>query len=299
MNDAVQQLIARAAALLDRLEHLLPQRMEPPDWQASIAFRWRKRHGRGAIAVVEHVHDIALADLRGIDRQKELVEQNTRQFVAGVPANNVLLTGARGTGKSSLVKALLNKYAPQGLRVIEVEKADLIDLPEIVDLIAARSERFIVYCDDLSFEADEPGYKALKVVLDGSIAAASENCLIYATSNRRHLMPESMADNLDARRVGDEIHPGETVEEKVSLSERFGIWVSFYPFDQDEYLDIVGQWLRHFEVADADSGAVRQAALQWALQRGSRSGRVAWQFARDYAGRAASADTGRARSRRK
>jgi predicted AAA+ superfamily ATPase len=285
MSD-IKKLITHADALIDRIEQLLPDNSVPPDWKASIAFRWRKCNGRGAIAPVRHVHKIALADLHGIERQKQIVEQNTRQFVAGHPANNVLLTGARGTGKSSLVKALLNKYARQGLRLIEVEKYDLIDLPEIVELIAERPERFILYCDDLSFEADEPGFKALKVVLDGSIAAASENCLIYATSNRRHLMPEYMAENLDAKRVGDEIHPGETVEEKISLSERFGIWVSFYSFDQDEYLNIVAQWLRHFKVAGADADAVRQAALQWALQRGSRSGRVAWQFARDWAGRA-------------
>ena len=232
------------------------------------------------------MHRIALGDLCGIDRQKKLVEQNTRQFVEGLPANNVLLTGARGTGKSSLIKALLNKYAPRGLRVIEVEKQDLTDLPEIVELIAQRPERFVLYCDDLSFEADEPGYKALKVVLDGSVAAASENCLIYATSNRRHLMPEFMSENLEAKRVDDEIHPGETVEEKISLSERFGVWVSFYPFDQDEYLEIVTQWLAHFKIGGAGTEAVRHAALQWALQRGSRSGRVAWQFARDWAGRA-------------
>ena len=197
----------------------------------------------------------------------------------------MLLTGARGTGKSSLIKALLNKYAPRGLRLIEVEKQDLIDLPDIVDQIAERPERFILYCDDLSFEADEPGYKALKVVLDGSIAAASENCLIYATSNRRHLMPEYMHENLEYRHVGEEIHPGETSEEKISLSERFGLWVSFYPFDQDEYLKIVDVWLEHFKVAGAGSEAAHKAALQWSLARGSRSGRVAWQFARDWAGK--------------
>jgi len=263
----------------------LPAAPLATDWKA-IAFRWRKRNGHSAIEAVRHVHKIGLADLCGIDSQKKVVEQNTRQFVDGHPANNVLLTGARGTGKSSLIKALLNKYAPRGLRVIEVEKQDLIDLPEIVELIAQRPERFVLYCDDLSFEADEPGYKALKVVLDGSVAAASENCLIYATSNRRHLMPEFMSENLEAKRVDDEIHPGETVEEKISLSERFGVWVSFYSFDQDEYLEIVAQWLAHFKITGASSEAVRHAALQWALQRGSRSGRVAWQFARDWAGRA-------------
>ena len=284
MSDA-DRLIERVDALLARVEKLLPAPPVATNWKAS-AFRWRKRSGHGAIEAIRHVHRIALGDLCGIDRQKKLVEQNTRQFVAGHPANNVLLTGARGTGKSSLIKALLNKYAPRGLRVIEVEKQDLVDLPEIVELIADRPERFVLYCDDLSFEADEPGYKALKVVLDGSVAAASENCLIYATSNRRHLMPEFMSENLEAKRVDDEIHPGETVEEKISLSERFGVWVSFYPFDQDEYLEIVARWLAHFKISDTTSDALRHEALQWALQRGSRSGRVAWQFARDWAGRA-------------
>ena len=284
MSD-IDKLVQRADALLGRIEKLLPPAPVPTDWSASIAYRWRKRDGRGVIEAVRHVHQISLADLRGIDGQKKIVEQNTRQFVAGYPANNVLLTGARGTGKSSLIKALLNKYAPRGLRVIEVDKQDLIDLPEIVDHIDTRAERFVLFCDDLSFDADEPGYKALKVVLDGSVAAASENCLIYATSNRRHLMPEYMSENLAAKRVDDEIHPGETVEEKISLSERFGVWASFYPFDQDQYLDIVAQWLSHFRVTGASTDAVRQAALQWALQRGSRSGRVAWQFARDWSGR--------------
>ena len=281
----VTKLLARAESLAARLEKLLPAETVPTDWKASIAFRWRKQNGRGAIQPVGQVHRIQLKDLRGIDEQKSLVEQNTRQFVEGYPANNVLLTGARGTGKSSLIKALLTKYAPRGLRLIEVEKQDLIDLPEIVELICNRPERFVLYCDDLSFEADEPGYKALKVVLDGSVAAASENCLIYATSNRRHLMPEFMQENLEYKHVGEEIHPGETSEEKVSLSERFGLWASFYPFDQDEYLDIVAVWLEHFKVADTRSGEVQRAALQWSLQRGSRSGRVAWQFARDWAGR--------------
>ncbi len=284
--DDLKPLVARAEALLARIEKLLPPAPPPVDWQAASAFLWRRHHDRGYIEAVRHVHAISLDDLRGIDRQKQAVEQNTRQFVEGYPANNVLLTGARGTGKSSIVKALLNKYASRGLRVIEVEKHNLIDLPELVAQIDTRPERFIVFCDDLSFDADEQGYKALKVVLDGSVAAASENCLIYATSNRRHLMPEYMSENLAAKRVGEEIHPGETVEEKISLSERFGVWVSFYPFDQDEYLEIVAQWLAYFKVGDAATDAVRHAALQWALQRGSRSGRVAWQFARDWAGRA-------------
>jgi uncharacterized protein len=284
MND-LTKLLVRAEALVARLELLLPAVPAKTDWKASIAFRWRKRGGHGAIEPVSQVHRIHLRDLQGVDSQKRQVEQNTRQFVEGFPANNVLLTGARGTGKSSLVKALLNKYAPKGLRLIEVEKQDLVDLPEIVERIHDRPERFVLYCDDLSFEADEPGYKALKVVLDGSVAAASENCLIYATSNRRHLMPEYMHENLEYKHVGEEIHPGETSEEKVSLSERFGMWISFYPFDQDDYLRIVAIWLEHFKTPGARSEDVQKAALQWALQRGSRSGRVAWQFARDWSGR--------------
>ncbi len=280
-----EELAARAEGVLARLEQLLPAPAAGVDWQASIAFRWRKKGAQAALEPIHQVHRIDLRDLCGIDEQKERVERNTRQFVEGLPANNVLLTGARGTGKSSLIKALLNKYAPRGLRVIEVEKRDLTDLSDIVELIHARPERYILYCDDLSFEADEPGYKALKVVLDGSVAAASENCLIYATSNRRHLMPEFMHENLEYQHVGEEIHPGETSEEKVSLSERFGLWVSFYPFDQDEYLRIVHVWLDHFKVSGGKSAEVEHAALQWALARGSRSGRVAWQFARDWAGR--------------
>jgi predicted AAA+ superfamily ATPase len=282
---AVADLVARAETLLARLELLLPAPPVAVDWKASIAFRWRKKAAQQSLEPIHQVHRIDLRDLQGIDEQKNRVEANTRQFVDGYPANNVLLTGARGTGKSSLIKALLNKYAPRGLRLIEVEKRDLTDLPDIVELIHARPERFILYCDDLSFEADEPGYKALKVVLDGSVAAASENCLIYATSNRRHLMPEFMHENLEYQHVGEEIHPGETSEEKVSLSERFGLWVSFYPFDQDEYLRIVHVWLAHFKITGSKSREVEHAALQWALARGSRSGRVAWQFARDWAGR--------------
>jgi predicted AAA+ superfamily ATPase len=278
-------LLGRAESVLARLEQILPAPAATVDWKASTAFRWRRKGERAALEPIHQVHHIDLRDLHGIDDQKKQVEQNTRQFVEGLPANNVLLTGARGTGKSSLVKALLNKYASRGLRLIEVEKRDLTDLPDIVELIHARPERFVLYCDDLSFEADEHGYKALKVVLDGSVAAASENCLVYATSNRRHLMPEFMNENLEYQHVGEEIHPGETSEEKVSLSERFGLWVSFHSFDQDEYLSIVRVWLEHFKVTGVKNAEVEHAALQWALTRGSRSGRVAWQFARDWAGR--------------
>lgn len=270
---------------MERFERLLPAEPTVTDWKASIAFRWRKRNGRGLIQPVAHPHRIRLKDLQAIEAQKQVIEQNTLQFLKGYPANNVLLTGARGTGKSSLIKAVLNKYAAKGLRLIEVEKHDLYDLPDIVEQIHQRPERFILFCDDLSFEADEPGYKALKATLDGSISAASENVLIYATSNRRHLMPEFMRENLETRYVGAEVHPSEAVEEKISLSERFGIWVSFYPFDQDTYLEIVDYWLSTFNIGQRNISAVREQALQWALSRGSRSGRVAWQFARDWAGR--------------
>jgi predicted AAA+ superfamily ATPase len=275
--------------ILERLDQLLPPLPPQTDWTASIAFRWRRAARPGVpgwLQPVRHVHRIELSDLRGIDRQIERVEQNTRQFIAGRPANNVLLTGARGTGKSSIVKGLLNKYAPQGLRLIEVEKNDLVDLPYLVDLVAPRKERFLLFCDDLSFHGAEEGYIALKVALDGSVSTTSENLLICATSNRRHLMPEYMAENLETRYVGEEIHPGETVEEKISLSERFGLWVTFYPFDQDEYLAIVDHWLEKLGCPSRDA---HEEALQWALQRGSRSGRVAYQFARDFAGRHAAA----------
>jgi len=274
--------------LLERLEQLLPPAPPATDWAASIAFRWRKTAGlnaRGWLQPVRHVHRMRLSDLQGIGAQIDKVEQNTRQFLEGRPANNVLLTGARGTGKSSIVKGLLNKYHKQGLRLIEVEKNDLVDLPEITDRVAGRPERYLVFCDDLTFHGAEDGYIALKVALDGSISTTSENLLIYATSNRRHLMPEYMTENLETKYVGDEIHPGETVEEKISLSERFGLWVSFYPFDQDEYLEIVAHWLRTFGCGAREAAQAREEALQWSLQRGSRSGRVAYQFARDWAGK--------------
>ncbi|MFN0315536.1 MAG: ATP-binding protein [Burkholderiales bacterium] len=281
----LDSFIARLDSLLDRMEPLLPPVQAPLDFAASIAFRWRKRGMRGGLEAVSVPHGIRLDDLKGVDRQAELVARNSLQFVEGRPANNVLLTGARGTGKSSLVKAVLNEFAPRGLRLVEVEKNDLLDLADIIEILVRQPYRFILFSDDLSFEADEPSYKALKAVLDGSVAATPENVLLYATSNRRHLMPEYMRENLETRYVGDEIHPSETVEEKVSLSERFGLWVSFYPFDQEEYLDIVHHWLRRLGVADAESAQVRLEALQWALMRGSRSGRVAWHFARDWAGR--------------
>ena len=286
IQPAVESLLLRAESLLARLEAVLPHAATAPDWNASVALRYRRRGNAGVLEPVRHVSTIRLADLKEIEPQKERLVRNTEQFVAGHGANNVLLTGARGTGKSSLIKACLNEFAPHGLRLIEVDKSDLVDLPDLVDLVAERPERFIVFCDDLSFDEGEPGYKALKSVLDGSVAQASDNLLIYATSNRRHLLPEYMKENLSYQHTEDgEVHPGEGVEEKISLSERFGLWISFYPFTQAEYLAIVAQWLRFFGADEAAIAAARQESLVWALERGSRSGRVAQQFARDYAGR--------------
>ena len=280
------RLIARAERVLAQLEAWLPAAPPEIDWNAH-AYRWRKRGGAsGWLDAVRHVARIELDDLRHVERQKDIIDRNTRQFLLGKPANNVLMTGARGTGKSSLVKAMLAAYGDRGLRLIEVDKSDLGDLPDIVELVADRPERYIVFCDDLSFEEGEAGYKALKSVLDGSVSASGDNVLIYATSNRRHLMPEYMSENLQAAHGADgEIHPGETVEEKISLSERFGLWLSFHPFRQDDYLDIVHHWLNVLGCPADQIEASRAEALQWALERGSRSGRVAYQFARDWAAR--------------
>jgi len=286
MNPQFEHLLQRAEELIDRIEAVLPRALGAPDWNASVAYRYRKRSsGHGVLEPVRHVGSMRLSDLKEIDQQKGRIQRNTLHFVNGQPANNVLLTGARGTGKSSLIKACLNEYAPQGLRLLEVDKADLTDLPDIVDVVSERAEKFMVYCDDLSFEEGEPGYKALKSILDGSVAATTPNVLIYATSNRRHLLPEYMRENLSYTHTEDgEVHPGEVVEEKISLSERFGLWISFYPFTQGEYLSIVAQWLSSFGVLPPAIEAARAEALVWALERGSRSGRVAYQFARDYAG---------------
>jgi uncharacterized protein len=280
--------LERAELFMARVEASLPHGIETPDWDASIAFRYRRRRsGQGVMTPVQHIGAMALDDLREIDDQKEKIQRNTAQFVRGATANNVLLTGARGTGKSSLIRACLHAFAAQGLRLIEVDKSDLVDLADIVDMVATRPEKFIIFCDDLSFDEGEPGYKALKSVLDGSVAASTPNVLIYATSNRRHLLPEYMSENLTYKHTDDgEVHPGEGVEEKISLSERFGLWVSFYPFSQDEYLHIVHQWLGALDVEPERIASARAAALLWALERGSRSGRVAYQFAKDFAGRA-------------
>jgi predicted AAA+ superfamily ATPase len=277
--------LARVEHTLDRLDAWLPAPPVAPDWDSAIAFRWLRRGAQARLEAIANPHLIRVEDLQDVANQVHRLDANTHQFVRGRQANNALLTGARGTGKSSLVKAMLARYHAKGLRLIEVDKQDLMDLPDIVELVRARPERFILFCDDLSFEDAEPAYKALKSVLDGSLAAVPDNVIIYATSNRRHLMPEYHAENLEARNIDGEVHPGEATEEKISLSERFGLWLSFYPFSQDAYLDIVMHWLAEFGVGERKREAARTEALQWALMRGSRSGRVAWQFARDYAGR--------------
>ncbi|MDH3452500.1 MAG: ATP-binding protein [Gammaproteobacteria bacterium] len=280
-----ETLLRRAEDFIQRLEGLLSQRQAGAvDW-STIAYRWRNNHGAGALEPIRQPHRLALNDLLGIDHQKRTLERNTLQFVRGLPCNNALLWGSRGTGKSSLVKALLNEYAEQGLRVVEVDGHDLFDLPAIVAPLVDREERFVLFTDDLSFAADDPSYRALKAMLDGSVAVAPPNVVIYATSNRRHLMPEFMQENLEARNLGGEIHHGETVEEKISLSERFGVWLSFHPFNQDTYLEIVRHWLQRLDAQLAFDEVAREEALRWALQRGSRSGRVARQFAADWVGR--------------
>ncbi|MCP5419706.1 MAG: ATP-binding protein [Gammaproteobacteria bacterium] len=284
-TESLESLITRAEKVLQRWEQLLPEPVAPPDWDTQLACRWRRHNGRGYLQPVRHPHRLRLSDLRRIDRQKNELDRNIRQFLVGRPCNNVLLWGARGTGKSSLIKALLNEYAGQGLRLIEVDKHDLLDLPDIVDSLYERDQRFMVYCDDLSFGADDPSYKALKAMLDGSINAAPDNVMLCVTSNRRHLLPEYMSENLEAQVIDGELHHGESVEEKISLSERFGLWLAFHPFSQDDYLTIVAHWLDELGYARPMDEEAAKKALQWALSRGSRSGRVAWQFARDWVGR--------------
>jgi predicted AAA+ superfamily ATPase len=283
--EALAQLVARASALLDRLERQIPSAPADPDWAGSIAFRWRGIGHASPLQPIRNPHRLALADILCVDRQKCELDRNTRQFIQGLPANNALLWGSKGTGKSSLIKALLNEYAAEGLRVIEVDRQHLVELPDILDLLYLRPEKFILFSDDLSFEADDAGYKAMKSTLEGSFSAPPANVLIYATSNRRHLLPEYHEENLLARQVEGEIHQGEAVEEKISLSERFGLWLSFYPFNQDQFLDIVRYWLDKFQTPLNDWETIRAEALRFALQRGSRSGRVAWQFAKDWSGR--------------
>ncbi len=283
MTDA-EKFFQRAESLLERLERFIPT-FDGTDLSDGIAWRWRKTNHVGHLQKIDRFNSISLDDLHHIDHQKQELIRNTRQFLLGLPANNALLWGPRGTGKSSLVKALLNAYRDEGLRMIEVERQDLVDLPDIVEYLGGNNDKFIVFCDDLSFDEQDNTYRALKVVLDGSVLSTPDNLIIYATSNRRHLVPERLADNLDASRVDGEIHQSEAVEEKISLSERFGLWLSFHPFNQDSYLNIVQHWLTELGVASGNDDEVRRAALQWAMLHGSRSGRSAYQFAKDWAGR--------------
>lgn len=276
-------LIARLEQLIDRVEGLLPAAVPATDWSAS-AFRWRAlASGRGYLQAVAHPHKVDLNSLQSVENQKQAIVSNTAQFVAGRSANNVLLTGARGTGKSTLIKACWNEFSARGLKIIEVDKTDLIQLADILDLVSQRPEKYIVFCDDMSFEEGETSYKALKSALDGSIAAPSDNILFYATSNRRHLLPEKMRENLDVSYEGGEVRPSDTTEEKVSLAERFGLWLSFYSFSQEDYLVTARYWVEYLggtwgETSEFD-------ALLWHRTRGARSGRIAWQFAKDYVGK--------------
>ena len=282
MTKNLDHLIARAEGLISKLEGLLPAQNPTVDW-AATAWRWLKINGKNQLQAVQQPHQISLNNIHFVDAQKAEIVRNTQQFLQGYPANNVLLTGARGTGKSSLIKALLTEFSQQNLRLIEVEKHDLVQLPEIVALIKNRPEKFIIFCDDLTFEANDESYKALKVVLDGSISNVSDNMLVYATSNRKNLMPEFMMDNLATKHADGEIRPSDTIEEKTALAERFGLWLTFYAFDQDEYLAIAKSWLSTFGLPFDE--AARQAALSFTHTRGARSGRVAYQFARDFAGK--------------
>lgn len=276
-------LLARANEVLARIEPWLPPAPPRVDWQTTLACRWRRGPVQGWLQPIGQLNCPPWNALKGIDEQKKAAERNLRQFVAGLPANHVLLTGSRGCGKSSLIKALLPRLAKKGLRMVEVDKDDLVHLPDIVAGIADQPWRFVIFTDDLSFEPGEAAYKPLKAALDGSLAGLAPNVLICATSNRRHLMPEFMAENLETKYLGHEVHPGESTEEKVSLSDRFGLWLSFYPFDQDQYLAIVQAWVAELGGAWADGD--RLEALQWATQRGGRSGRIARQFAADWVGR--------------
>lgn len=289
--DAEKKLLdflGRAESFLAKIDKILPAPLAAPDPKAHLAWRFVRRDRQfPRLEPIRNLGLVRFVDLINVDVQKQKIQQNTLNFVQGRPANNVLLTGSRGTGKSSLVKACLEAYAHQGLRLVEVDKDHLVDLPEIVEVLAPLPEKFIIFCDDLSFESGEPGYKSLKSILDGSVFATTSNVLIYATSNRRHLLPEYMSENMAYRHTDDgEVHPAEGVEEKISLSERFGLWISFYPFGQNEYLSIVDQWLRFFQHPMTDLAKVHADALVWALERGSRSGRVAYQFAKDCVGHA-------------
>jgi predicted AAA+ superfamily ATPase len=278
----MQALLDRLDRVLGLAEAFLCRIPAEPDWNGSAAFRWRNEGGRLGMEPVSDLQLVRLDDIQGLDRQKGIIDRNTRSFVRGLPANNVLLTGARGTGKSSLVKAMLEKYRGEGLRLVEVDRTELADIATITGLLRGRPEKFLLFLDDLSFDDGDPAYKSLKVALDGSMNSTGDNILIYATSNRRHLMPEYFAENA----AGDgELHPGEAVDDKLSLSERFGIWLPFYTMSEEEYVAVALHWLDHFQCAGKGRRTLAKAALAWSAERGARNGRVAYQFARDYSGR--------------
>jgi predicted AAA+ superfamily ATPase len=279
-----EEFFTRAEKILKALELLLPRERDQ-ELKSALAWKWKKDRYFSELEAITDLNQIDLDDLLHIDRQKTTLVQNTKQFLEDLPANNALLWGPRGTGKSSLVRALLNGYVNRGLRLIEVDRHDLIDLPEIIERIKSEKFKFIIYCDDLSFNEDDETYRALKTVLDGSVRATPTNVLIYATSNRRHLLPENQQDNQKSQVINGELHLDEAIEEKISLSERFGLWLSFHPLDQNRYLDIVNHWLAAFGADENQRQDAKKEALQWALSRGSRSGRSANQFARDWLGR--------------
>ena len=284
-----EQFMQRVADFIDRFERTLPATPSAVDWSSTFAARWSMEGQLCQLRPLQVSLSLRLDDLVGVDRQKQLLESNTGQFVRGLPANNALLWGARGTGKSSLVRALLSEHAQAGMRLIEVDKADLVHLSALLPLLAGQPWRLVLFCDDLAFEADDSGYKALKTVLDGTVEASPENILLYATSNRRHLLPEHNSDNLSARQVDGEIHPGEAIEEKIALSDRFGLWVSFYPFSQEHYLAVVQKWLGQlageYGLQWQWDEPLQLEALRWATGRGNRNGRCAYQFARSWVGR--------------
>jgi len=286
MNHELKQQLQR---VLTAVERLLPKSFPPVDWQSAAVAVWRRQALSGHLEMVREGAVVNLDDLLGIDSQKEILVANTRQFMAGFPANHVLLWGTRGTGKSSLVKALLHTYAADGLRLVQVDKNDLINLPDIVDEIREEPYRFIIFADDVSFETGESSYKMLKSALDGSVYAPPENVLIYVTSNRRHLLPEYESDNFGAMLMNNEIHHGESVEEKISLSGRFGLWVGFHPFTQDQYVEVVRQWTGRVAqqngFAFAWTPEIAKEAVDWSHVKGDRSGRIAWQFANQWVGR--------------
>jgi predicted AAA+ superfamily ATPase len=285
-----QELQQQLKRVLSSIERLLPKNISLVDWREATVAVWRRHAMSGHLEAVRDGAVVNLEDLLGIDRQKETLVENTRQFMAGYPANHVLLWGTRGTGKSSLVKAILNTYSREGLRMVQVDKNDLVNLPDIVDEIRNEPYRFIIFADDVSFETGESSYKMLKSALDGSVYAPPENVLIYVTSNRRHLLPEYESDNLGAMLVNNEIHHGEAVEEKISLSGRFGLWVGFHPFTQDQYVEVVRQWTERVAAQNGFSFAwtkdLEKEAIDWSHVKGDRSGRIAWQFANQWVGKA-------------